>query len=52
MELNATESPILKVKYGVPQGSLVSPRLFSIYVNDFSDCVSQGETHLYADFNV
>lgn len=43
------ESPVLEVKYGVPQGSLLGPRLFSIYVNDFPDCITQGELHLYAD---
>ena len=43
------KSPVLEVKYGVPQGSLLRPRLFSIYVNDFPDCITQGELHLYAD---
>ena len=32
-----------------PQGSLHGPRLFSIYVNGFPDCITQGELHLYAD---
>ena len=43
------KSPVLEVKYGVPQGSLLRPRLFSIYVNDFPDCITQGQLHLYAD---
>lgn len=25
------------------------PRIFSIYLNDFSESISQGELHLYAD---
>ena len=49
VELNVVKSPVLEVKYGVPQGSLRGPRLFSIYVNDFPDCITQGELHLYAD---
>ena len=35
------------------QGSLLGPRLFSNYVNDFPDCITQGgqgELHLYADY--
>ena len=27
----------------------MSPGLFSIYVNDFLESISQGELHLYAD---
>ena len=27
----------------------MGPRIFSIYLNDFSESISQGELHLYAD---
>lgn len=27
----------------------MGPRLFSIYLNDFSKSISQGELHFYAD---
>ena len=36
-------------EYGVLQESLLAPRLFSIYVNYFSESVSRGKVHLYAD---
>lgn len=38
-----------QVKFGVLQGSLLGPRIFSIYLNNPPDCVSEGEVHLYAD---
>lgn len=49
VEINSTKSNLREVKYGVLQGFLVGPRLFSVYVNDFSESVLQGELHMYAD---
>ena len=37
------------IKYGVPQGSLFCPTLFSIYVNDIPTSVSSAEVHMHAD---
>ena len=48
-EVNGVASELRKVKYGVPQGSLLGPRMFSIYMNDISELDSDGEIHLYAD---
>ena len=47
--INKIHSNIQTVEYGVPQRSILGPLLFLIYVNDFPNCITSGESIMYAD---
>ena len=47
--VNNVSSNIASIKYGVPQGSVLGPLLFLIYVNDISTVIPDNSLKLFAD---
>ena len=47
--VNDVTSGALPVSYRVPQGSILVPLLFVVFLNNLSDSLMNGCTHLYAD---
>ena len=50
--LDGTHSQYVPVTYGVPQGSVLGPLLFIIFINDLVDACTFGEVRMYADDTV
>ena len=47
--INGQKSELLIIEIGVPQGSLLGPRLFAIYVNYLPNSSPKGYIHIFAD---
>ena len=49
VEINGKSSYSCEVKYGMPQGSLLGPKLFGIQVADLPEVPSEGVLEMFAD---
>ena len=49
MSINGYESGLVALNWGVPQGSVLGPLLFLLYINDLNQVIKFCKIHHFAD---
>ena len=49
VSIKGKKSSTRAINYGVPQGSVLAPLLFSIFINDLPSSIQNGDMFLFAD---